>query len=54
MQMAQVAATVANGGTLMQPTFQEWSRIPTGARTEDEPEEQSEVMSEETAASSPR
>ena len=51
LQMAMVAATVANEGTLMEPTFQQSMTDPDG-RTSDEldPEEFSEVMSEETAA----
>jgi peptidoglycan glycosyltransferase len=51
LQMAMVAATVANEGTLMEPTFQQ-SVIDPDGRTSDEldPEEFSEVMSEDTAA----
>ena len=50
LQMAMVAATVANEGTLMEPTFQQSVTDPDG-RTSDEldPEEFSEVMSEDTA-----
>lgn len=50
IQMAQVAAAVANDGTLMKPTFLQESKDPDG-RTIDEldPDEQSEVMSSETA-----
>ena len=51
MQMAQVAATVANSGTLMRPTLVEAIKDPDGRTTEElDPEEQSEVMSEESAA----
>jgi peptidoglycan glycosyltransferase len=51
MQMAEVAATVANGGKLMQPTLVEQVTDPDGRVTEElDPEVQSEVMSEETAA----
>lgn len=50
-QMAEVAATVANGGKLMKPTLVEKVIDPDG-RVSDEldPEVQSDVMSEETAA----
>lgn len=50
-QMAEVAAAVANGGELMKPTLVEKVIDPDG-RVSDEldPEVQSEVMSEETAA----
>jgi penicillin-binding protein A len=51
MQMAEVAATVANGGTLMRPTLVQEVRDPDGRVAEDfDPEEQSEVISEEAAA----
>ncbi len=51
LQMAEVAATVANGGTLMRPTFLQSATDPDGREIEDlDPDEQSEVMSEETAA----
>jgi len=51
-QMAQVAATVANGGTLMKPTFLQEARDPDGRTIEElgDGEEQSDVISEETAA----
>jgi peptidoglycan glycosyltransferase len=50
-QMAQVAATVANGGKLMRPTLIQEIKDPDGRVTEElDPEEQSEVMSEESAA----
>ena len=50
LQMAQVAATVANGGTLMRPTLIQEVKDPDGRVTEElDPEEQSEVMSEDTA-----
>ena len=50
MQMAEVAATVANDGTLMKPTFLQKATDPDG-RTIDEldPSEQSNVVSPETA-----
>jgi peptidoglycan glycosyltransferase len=49
LQMAQVAAAVANGGELMEPRL--WSKvIDTDGREEEmDPERQSRVMSEETA-----
>jgi len=51
MQMAEVAATVANGGTLMQPTFLQEARDPDGRTIEElDPDEESEVISEESAA----
>ena len=51
LQMAEVAATVANGGTLMKPTFLQEAKDPDGRTIEElDPDEQSEVMSEETAA----
>lgn len=52
MQMAEVAATVANGGTLMKPTLIQEVRDPDG-RVSDElgdGDEQSDVISEESAA----
>ena len=50
-QMAEVAATVANDGTLMRPTLVQEIKDPDGRTTEElDPEEQSEVMSEESAA----
>ena len=50
MQMAEVAATVANDGTLMKPTFLQSAKDPDG-RTIDEldPSEQSDVISSDTA-----
>ena len=51
MQMAEVAAAVANGGTLMKPTFLQEATDPDGRTIEDlDPDEASDVMSEETAA----
>jgi penicillin-binding protein A len=51
LQMAEVAAAVANDGTLMKPTFLESATDPDGREIEElDPDEQSEVMSEETAA----
>lgn len=50
-QMAEVAATVANGGTLMRPTFIQEAKDPDGRTIEElDPEEQSDVISEESAA----
>ena len=50
-QMAEVAAAVANGGTLMKPTFLQQAVDPDGRKIEElDPDEQSEVMSDETAA----
>jgi penicillin-binding protein A len=51
MQMAEVAATVANGGKLMKPTFLQSSKDPDG-RTIDEldPSVQSDVISSDTAS----
>ena len=51
LQMAMVAAAVANDGKLMEPTFQQEVTDPDG-RTSDEldPQEFSEVMSEDTAS----
>ena len=50
MQMAEVAATVANDGKLMKPTFLQSAKDPDG-RTIDEldPSEQSDVISSDTA-----
>ena len=51
MQMAQVAGAVANDGKLMEPTFLQEATDPDGRQIEElDPDEQSEVMSEETAA----
>ena len=51
MQMAQVAGAVANEGKLMEPTFLESATDPDGRQIEElDPDEQSEVMSEDTAA----
>ena len=52
IQIAEVAATVANDGTLMRPTLVQEVKDPDGRVTEDldDPDEQSEVMSEESAA----
>ncbi len=42
MQMAEVAATVANGGKLMKPTFLQQVTDPDGRTTEElDPQEQS-------------
>jgi peptidoglycan glycosyltransferase len=51
IQMAEVAAAVANDGTLMKPTFLQSAKDPDG-RTIDEldPSEQSEVISPDSAA----
>ncbi|HEY6636532.1 MAG TPA: penicillin-binding protein 2 [Solirubrobacterales bacterium] len=50
LQMAEVAATVANNGELMEPRL--WSRVidPDGRETKLDPARQSRVMSEDTAA----
>jgi peptidoglycan glycosyltransferase len=51
LQMAQVAGSVANDGKLMEPTFLQEATDPDGRQIEElDPDEQSEVMSEETAA----
>ena len=51
LQMAQVAAAVANGGKLMEATLMQEVTDPDGRTSEQlDPDEQSEVMSEETAA----
>jgi peptidoglycan glycosyltransferase len=50
-QMAEVAATIANGGTLMKPTFVQQVVDPDGRVTDElDPQEQSNVISEETAS----
>lgn len=50
LQMAQVAATVANDGVLMKPTFTQEVTDPDGRVSEElDPEEQAEVMSTESA-----
>ncbi len=50
LQMAEVAATVANGGRLMTPTFLQQAKDPDGRTIEElDPDEQTEVISEETA-----
>jgi len=50
MQMAEVAATIANDGTLMQPTLLQEAKDPDGRTIEElDPDEQSNVVSEETA-----
>lgn len=50
-QMAEVAATIANGGSLMKPTLIQEVKDPDGRVTEElDPEVQSDVVSEETAA----
>ncbi len=51
LQMAQVAATIANEGSLMEPTFLQEAKDPDGRTVEElDPNEQSEAVSEETAA----
>ena len=52
LQMAEVAATIANEGTLMEPTFLLEARDPDGRTIEEleDGEEQAEVISEESAA----
>ena len=50
LQMAMVAATVANGGDLMEPTFVESVTDPDGRTNENEPSKAGDVMSEEVAA----
>ena len=51
IQMAEVAATVANGGKLMKPTFLQQVTDPDGRVSEElDPEEQDQVISEESAA----
>ena len=50
-QMAMVAATIANGGTLMEPTFLQEAKDPDGRTIEElDPNVDSEVVSEDTAA----
>ena len=50
-QMAEVAAAIANGGKLMKPTLIQEVRDPDGrAKSQLDPEVQSDVVSEETAA----
>nr|MBA2522407.1 penicillin-binding protein 2 [Solirubrobacterales bacterium] len=50
MQMAEVAATVANGGTLMKPTLVQEIKDPDGRTTQElDPQVQTEVMSSDTA-----
>ncbi len=49
-QMAEVAATIANGGTLMTPTFLQEAKDPDGRVIEElDPGEESEAVSEDTA-----
>jgi penicillin-binding protein A len=50
-QMAEVAATIANGGTLMKPTFLQEAKDPDGRVISElgDGDEQSEVVSSETA-----
>ena len=51
LQMAEVAATIANGGSLMRPTFLQEAKDPDGRTIEElDPDEQSQVVSEETAS----
>jgi penicillin-binding protein A len=51
LQMAMVASAVANGGTLMEPTFIQEVTDPDGRTTQElDPDEFSQVMSDETAA----
>ena len=51
LQMAEVAATVANGGVLMRPTFVQQVTDPDGRTVQKlDPHEQSTVVSEETAS----
>jgi peptidoglycan glycosyltransferase len=51
LQMAMVASAVANGGTLMEPTFIQEVTDPDGRTTQElDPDESSQVMSDETAA----
>jgi peptidoglycan glycosyltransferase len=52
LQMAEVAATVGNGGTLMEPTFVQEARDPDGRTIEElgDGDEQGRVISEESAA----
>ncbi len=49
--MAEVAATIANDGTLMEPTFLQEAKDPDGRTIEElDPNVQSEVVTEDTAA----
>ena len=51
IQMAQVAGTIANDGVLMEPTFLQEAKDPDGRVIEElDPNEQNEVVSDETAA----
>ena len=51
IQMAEVAATVANGGKLMEPTFLQKVTDPDGRVTDElDPQEQDQVISEESAS----
>jgi peptidoglycan glycosyltransferase len=51
MQMAEVAATVANGGTLMQPTFLEKATDPDGRTVQEiDPTEEDQAISSQTAS----
>jgi peptidoglycan glycosyltransferase len=50
IQMALVAATVANGGEMMEATFLESTTDPDGRTNEHEPAKAATVMSEETAS----
>jgi peptidoglycan glycosyltransferase len=51
LQMAQVAATVANDGVLMEPTFLQEVKDPDGRTTDElDPDEQTRAISDETAA----
>lgn len=51
LQMAQVAATIANRGVLMEPTFLQAARDPDGRAIEElDPQRQDRVISEEAAA----
>ena len=50
LQMAEVAAAVANDGTLMKPTFLQEAKDPDGRTIEElDPDEQSEVISSDAA-----
>jgi penicillin-binding protein A len=50
-QMAEVAATIANDGELMQPTFLQEAKDPDGRTIEElDPDPEAQVVSEETAA----
>ena len=53
MQMAEVAATVANDGKLMKPTFLQSAKDPDGRTTDElDPAEQSDVISARTRRTS--